>query len=157
MKKASIAFLFIIILISYKNVIFASYNSEVFGEELHHHVERVFKERSEIWNKILMGQYIHINEIEEDLNKIIVSPLLEFDVEIFEQILNNPTSYEAISDVTIKNIYIVKSGFNQVELKTTIIWDVIGYDNEYTEEVKYIVKMEKIKDNWFLSNYEISK
>lgn len=157
MKKVSIIFLFIITIISYQNVIFASYNSEAFEEELHQQVGQVFKERSRIWNQFLMGQYVSISEMKEDLDKFITDPLLKSDVEMFDQMLNNPTSYEEISNVIIKSIYIVKSSSNKVQLEAKAVWNVSGYENEYMEEIKYIVEMEKVNDNWLLSDYEVSE
>ena len=157
MKRVSIIFLFILTIISYQNVIFASYNSEALVEELHQEVERVFKERSKIWNQLLMGQYVSIDEIEEDLNEFIVGPLLKLDIEMFEHMLNNPTSYEGISNVSVKSIYVVKNSLNRVKLECIMLWDISGYENEYTEEIKYIVEMENIKDRWMLSNYQISE
>lgn len=157
MKRLSIIFLFILTIISYQNVIFASYNSEALVEELHQEVDRVFKERSKIWNQLLMGQYVSIDEIEKDLNEFIVNPLLKLDIEMFEEVLNNPTSYEGISNVTVKSIYVVKNSLNRVKLECIMLWDISGYENEYTEEIKYIVEMENIKDRWMLSNYQISE
>jgi len=157
MKRVSIIFLFVITIISYQNVIFASYNSEALEEELHKQVQMVFKERSRIWNQFLMGQYLSIYEMKEDLKEVVADPLLKSDMDMFEHMLNNPTSYEAISNVTVKNIYIVKNSSNKVKVETIILWDVSGYEKEYTEEVKYIVEMVKSKDNWLLSNYDISK
>jgi len=157
MKRVSIIFLFVITIISYQNVIFASYNSEALEEELHKQVQMIFEERSRIWNQFLMGQYLSIYEMKEDLKEVVADPLLKSDMYMFEHMLNNPTSYEAISNVTVKNIHIVKNSSNKVKVETIILWDVSGYEKEYTEEVKYIVEMVKNKDNWLLSNYDISK
>jgi len=159
MRRVSIVFLFIMItiIISYQNVIFAAYSSEALEEELHQQIEQTFKERSRIWNQFLMGQYSSIDEVKKDLKKSIANPLLKSDIEMFEQMLNNPTSYEGISKVTLKNISIVNNSLNEVELKIILLWDVMGYENEYSEEIEYKVKMKKRKDGWLLSSYEISE
>jgi len=95
--------------------------------------------------------------VKKDLKKSIANPLLKSDIEMFEQMLNNPTSYEGISKVTLKNISIVNNSLNEVELKIILLWDVMGYENEYSEEIEYKVKMKKRKDGWLLSSYEISE
>jgi len=157
MKRVSIIFLFVITIISYQNVIFASYNSEALEEELHEQVQWVFNERSKMWNQFLMGDYLSIYEMKEDLKEVVADPLLKKDMEMFEYMLNEPTSYEEISNVTVESIYIVKNNLNKAKLEVIILWDVSEYENEYTEEVKYIVEMVKIKDKWLLSKYDISE
>lgn len=157
MKRLSIIFLLVITIISSQNVIFASYNREVLEEELYQHVENVFKERSRVWNQFLLGQYLSITEIEEDLKQFITEPLLKSDVAMFNEMLKNPGSYEEIADLSIKNLYVIHSGLNKVTLRALVIWDVVEYENEYSEEVEYVVEMEKIKDRWLLRDYQLSQ
>ncbi len=157
MKKFFAIFLSILIIFSYQSVIFASYNNETFEEELHQQVDLVFKQRSRIWNQFLIGQYSSIDEINKDLKEFITDPLLKSDMKMFKEIINNPASYEEISDVSVKSIYPIKNSLNKIEFEATLLWKVSGYQNKYTEEIKYIVKMEKIKNKWLLSDYEVSE
>lgn len=157
MRRVAIIFVFIVAIISYHNVIFASYNSEVIEEELHQQVEQIFQKRSRIWNQFLIGQYTSVAQLEEELKIIVTNPLFKSDVKMFEQMLSSPTSYEGICDVSIQNIDTIKNNSKKAKLEVVILWEIEGYENNYNEEIKYIVEMEKYRENWLLSNYEVSE
>lgn len=157
MKRIAIIFLLALTIISSQNIIFASYNSEVLEEELYQHVEHVFKERSRVWNQFLLGEYRSVAEIKEDLNGFIADPLLDSDLEMFEEMLNNPGSYEGISNVSIKNLSLINSSLNKATLEVQALWNVSEYEHEYTEEVLYSVAMERIEDRWLLTDYQLGE
>ena len=71
--------------------------------------------------------------------------------------LSVPTSYEGISDVSILDIRAVKNSFEKAILEVLILWEVEGYENNYNEEIEYIVEMKKDRGNWLLSDYKINK
>lgn len=155
MKRIIIVLLSIILPIAFNNFIFASYNNEVFQEQLYGEVEQVFSKRSNIWNSLLAGQYISLEELEEELKTIVTGPQLEADIKTFKQILMEATFYEGICSMSIKEIHMVKNNLKKAELEVLIVWEVKGYLDTYKEEVKYIVEMKKGKENWLLSNYKI--
>ena len=76
-------------------------------------------------------------------------------MKIFKQMLSVPTSYEGISSVSIQNIRIIKNNFDKVILEVLILWEVAGYEDNYNEEIKYIIDMKKHKEKWLLSDYKI--
>lgn len=156
MRKVIIIFIFIIAIITCHNFIFASYNKAT-EQELHKQVEQALYERSRIWNNFLTGQYISLFQLEEDLKKIITDPLFEADMKMFKQMLSFPTSYEGISNVSVQNINIIKNGFEKVILEALILWEIEGYENNYSEEIGYVIEMKRDKGNWLLSDYNIGK
>lgn len=157
MKKVLVIFLFLFIIISYQNVIFASYNNEAFEEKIQPHVQQAFKGRSKVWNQFLDGEYKSVDEIEVELETFVADPLLKSDIKMFEKMIKDPMSFEQISSVYIKDITIIKNSKDVVTLDTVVIWTVLDYLETYEEKVRYTVEMKKNKDKWFLSNYEISK
>ncbi|ABW18739.1 hypothetical protein [Alkaliphilus oremlandii] len=156
MKRVFMIFLFIIMIVSYENVIFASYNEEVFEEDLYHQVDGIFKERIRIWNNFLTGQYISTDKIEEDLKNFISYPLIEEEIEMYEKMVAEPTSFEMISKVYIKDIDVIQNKLNTVQLEATVLWDVLGYLDNYTEELNYWIELKRVNDRWMLSDYKIN-
>ncbi len=156
MKRVFVIFLFIVTMISYQNVIFASYSNDTFKEELHKEVETLFKERIRVWNQFLIGEYLSIYEIEKELKEFTVYPLLKDDMEMYKEMIFEPRSFEMISKVKVKDISIIKNSSNKVKLEARVLWDVSGYVNDYSEEILYSVELEKVKDKWMLSNYKIN-
>lgn len=156
MKKITIVLVFIITIILYHNFIFASYDSIASEDELYTHVEQVFNERTKIWNNILIGEYLSISQLEKELEIIITDPLLKSDMKMFKQMLSTPTSHEGISNVSIKNINIIKNSVEKVILEVLILWEIEDYENNYDEELGYIVEMKKNGSNWLLSDYKIN-
>lgn len=155
MRKFTIVLAFIITIITCHNFIFASYSNDTLETELYMRVEESFYQRTKIWNKLLAGQYTSSPQLEEDLKKVITEPLFGLDMKMFKEILANPTSYEGICNVLVKDIYIVKNSFKKTVLEVLILWEIEGYENNYNEEIKYIVEMKREKNGWLLSNYEI--
>lgn len=157
MKKVLVIFLFLFIIISYQNIIFASYNNEALEEKTQPHVQQAFKGRSKVWNQFLNGEYRSVDEIKGELETFIADPLLKSDVKMFGKMMKDPMSFEQISSVFIKDISIIKNNKDVVILDTVVIWTVLDYSETYEEKLRYTVEMKKNKDKWFLSDYEISK
>ena len=155
MKKAIIIFTFIIA-ITCHNFIFASYNAKTSEHELYKQVEWVFCERAKIWNNFLTGQYTSLSQLEEELKVIVTDPLFKEDMKMFKQMVSVPTSYEGISNVSVRDVHTVRNSFEKAVLDVLILWNVEGYENNYDEEIEYIVEMKKCGSNWLLSDYKIS-
>lgn len=155
MKKIVIILLFIAIVFSYQNTIFASFKDASDNEDVTNEIEWIFKERAKIWNEFLSGKYSTILEIEEELKHILIDPLLRFDIEMFEQLRLNPSSYEGISNVSVVNISKIKNNSKNIEAQVTLTWEIEGFDKDYSEDIKYFIHMEKVRDRWLLKNYEV--
>lgn len=157
MKKVIVILIFIIAIITCHNFIFASYNSKTIEQELYKQVEQVFYERTKIWNNFLIGQYTSLSQLEKELEVIVTNPLFKSDMKMFKQMSSVPTSYEGISNVSIQSIHTIKNSFEKAVLEVLILWEIEGYENNYNEEIKYIVEMKKDRENWLLSDYKINK
>ncbi|NMA03790.1 MAG: hypothetical protein GX925_03685 [Clostridiales bacterium] len=155
MKKVFIIFTFIIV-IACHNFIFASYNGKTTEQELYKQVKRIFCERARIWNNYLIGQYTSLAQLEEELETVVTNPLFRADMEMFEQMLSVPTSYEDISGVSVQDVHVIKNNFRGAVLEASILWEIEGYENNYKEEIEYIVEMKKDGENWLLSDYKIN-
>lgn len=157
MKKVIVIFIFITVILICHNFIFAYYNGKTTEQELYKRVEQVFCERANIWNNFLFGQYTSLSQLERELRGIVTDPLFKSDMKMFEQMLSAPTSCEGISDVSILGIHGVKNSFEKAILEVLILWEIEGYENNYNEEIEYIVEMKKDRGNWLLSDYNINK
>lgn len=158
MRKILFILSFVFIIIFYESIIFASYNNnEALEEEIQPYIEQSFENRNKVWNKFLAGQYSSIYKIENELKNFVVNPLLKSDIKMFETMIKEPMSFEEISNVSIQDISIIENKREVVILDTTVIWTVLDYREVYKEKVKYIIKMKKNKNKWFLSDYEIKK
>lgn len=76
---------------------------------------------------------------------------------MFKQMLSIPTSHEGISSISIQDISTIKSSFEKAVLEVLILWEIEGYEDNYNEEIKYIVEMKRDRGNWLLSDYKINK
>ncbi len=153
MKKIIVIFIFIVVIVCH-NFIFAFYSGKTTEQELCKQLERIFCERTRIWNNLLTGQYISLFQLEEELKVIVTDPLFKEDMKMFKQMLSAPTSYEGISNVSIKNIHMIKNGFEKAVLEVLILWEIEGYENNYNEEIKYVVEIKREGENWLLSDYK---
>ncbi len=157
MKRVIIIIIFIITIITCHNFIFASYNNKTTEQELYRQVEQVFCERTKIWNNFLIGQYTSLSQLEKELEEIVTNPLFKSDMKMFKQMLSIPTSHEGISSISIQDISTIKSSFEKAVLEVLILWEIEGYEDNYNEEIKYIVEMKRDRGNWLLSDYKINK
>ena len=157
MKKVIVIFIFITVILTCHNFIFAHYNGRITEQELYKRVEQIFYKRSNIWNNFLIGRYTSLSQLEKELREIVTDPLFKSDMKMFKQMLSIPTSYEGISDVSILDIHAVKNSFERAVLEVLILWEIEGYENNYNEEIEYIVEMKRDRGNWLLSDYKINK
>lgn len=155
MRKVFVIFIFIIA-IACHNFIFASYNGRTTEQELHKQVERIFCERARIWNNYLIGQYTSLARLGDELETIVTDPLFGSDMEMFKQMLSAPTSYEGISGASVQSVRTIKNSFGKAVLEAEILWEIEGYENDYKEEIEYIVEMKKYGENWLLCDYKIN-
>ncbi len=139
------------------NFIFASYNNKVTEQDLCERVKNVFYERTKIWNNFLIGQYASLSQLGRELGEIVTDPLLESDMKMYKQMSIIPTSHERISDISIEKIHVIENNPQNAILEISILWEVEGYENNYNEEIGYIIEMKKNRENWMLSNYTVNK
>lgn len=133
---------------------FASYtNKEVLAKEVENDLQQIFNNRVNIWNK-LMVENISLDDIQMQLGESISEPLITNDMEIFEDILNNPTSYETILDVDIQDCEIIKITRKKGVFLVKIAWTLEGYEDMDYEEVEYDVDMIRKNNRWLLSDYK---
>lgn len=158
MKKIVAMFFLIILLMGNKDFIFASYkNEKTSEEELKYHLQEIFDKRIEVWNAFMTGEYSSLKDIEDDFKNYTMEPLLTIDLKVFEDILNNPTSYEMIKDVNIINCQPIDKKENKGTYLVKIAWELEDFGDIVCEEFEYIVEVIKIKDNWLLRNYELNR
>ncbi|ABR49282.1 hypothetical protein Amet_3143 [Alkaliphilus metalliredigens QYMF] len=156
MKKGIIFFLLIILLFVNDYEIFAFLDPNGGAiENIQEEFEFVFQKRTEIWNGIIHGQYGTKQEFERDLKNLMVDPLLTMDLNIFEQILREPTSYEAIRYMEIKEFTVTQLKAHNMVGEVTIFWEVESYEDVYVEEVTYEIQMRRKNQQWYLADYEI--
>lgn len=155
MKRVFAIFVFIIIMISYHNIIFASYNNEEIEIQIMEETQRIFEERTRIWNCFLTGHYSSTEPIEEDLRLIIGNPLLKEDLDTFSQMLNNPSSYEKINDILVKDINLIKVNSKILIFEATILWELQYYEEQYKEEIKYKIQLDQFGNKWMLVAYDL--
>ncbi|SET80716.1 hypothetical protein SAMN05660297_03571 [Natronincola peptidivorans] len=158
MKKIVVLFFLVILAIGHENIIFASFkNQEIEDEAIGQYLQEVFEERVQIWNEFMMKGDKDLQSIKKQLMEYTTEPLLSFDMNAFEDLLKNPTSYEIIRDVSIERCQSIEmEGSNRTYL-VEIFWVVEAYEELHREEVEYIVIMEKINDKWLLSDYQLNR
>ena len=120
---------------------------------LESHIESIFQTRSDIWNSFVLGGYESMELLESDLKQNTIEPLLKSDLEIYSYIRYNPTSYELIEDVKVESLEITNVQKEKIKANVELRWTVQDIMQTYTENVRYTVYLEKINNNWMLSNY----
>ena len=117
------------------------------------HIESIFQTRSDIWNSFVLGGYESMELLESELKQNTIEPLLKSDLEIYSYIRYNPTSYELIEDVKVESLEITNVQKEKIKANVELRWTVQDIMQTYTENVRYTVYLEKINNNWMLSNY----
>lgn len=126
-------------------------NANLIGEEL----EQIFMTKANIWNKFVLGGYETIRSLELDLREISVDPLLSSDLKIFNELKNNPTSYELIESVTIQNFELIDINKYYAIGNVQINWVMQDGQQTYMEEIDYTVYLLRVHEKWMLSDYVI--
>ncbi|SNS86190.1 hypothetical protein SAMN05446037_102458 [Anaerovirgula multivorans] len=157
MKKIVVLFFIAILIIGHENIIFASYkNEEALNEEMKLHLQEVFSNRVNIWNTFITeGATLEDTKIQ--LKEYTTEPLIEVDFAIFQEIVENPTSYEVIKEVHIQNCEAIKVHGKESTFSVEILWVLETYEELVYEEVQYIVIMKKDKNKWLLSDYQLNR
>lgn len=157
MKKIVVLFFISILIIGHQNIIFASYiNKRNTNEEMKLYLQEVFDNRINIWNNLMMER-TSLEDIEKQLKEYTTEPLLTVDMEMFKDIIINPTSYESIREVHIQNCEAMKITEEERVFIVDILWVLQNYEELAYEEVEYIVKMEKEGNKWLLSDYQLNR
>lgn len=157
MKKIVVLFFIAILIIGHENIIFASYkNEEVLNEEMKYYLQEVFSNRANIWNLFIKGAST-IEDTEMQLKEYTTEPLISVDMAIFQEILENPTSYEIIGEVDVQYCEAIKLQGKEGIFRVGILWELETYEESEYEEVEYLVVMKKYKDKWLLSDYHLNR
>jgi len=159
MKRIIVLSFVIILLVGNRNIIFASYNNmdEISEAEIKVSLQEIFNKRIEVWNAFMIGENLSLVNIKEDLKIYIAEPLLTIDLNIYEDMMNNPTSYEVINDVKILNCQLISRNEKNRSYLVSIAWELEDLGEIIHEELEYKVEVVKIKDNWLLKNYELNQ
>lgn len=159
MKRIIVLSFVIILLVGNRNIIFASYNNrdEISEAEIKVSLQEIFNKRIEVWNAFMIGENLSLVNIKEDLKIYIAEPLLTIDLNTYEDMMDNPTSYEVINDVKILNCQLISRNEKNRGYLVSIAWELEDFGEIIHEELEYKVEVVKIKDNWLLKNYELNQ
>lgn len=159
MKRIIVLSFVIILLVGNRNIIFASYNNrdEISEGEIKVSLQEIFNKRVEVWNAFMIGENLSLINIKEDLKTYIAEPLLTIDLNIYKDMMDNPTSYELINDVKILNCQLISRNEKNRSYLVNIAWELEDFGEIIHEELEYKVEVVKIKDNWLLKNYELNQ
>lgn len=158
MKKTLLFFLILIALLIHTKGHFADANpvveEEVNYEKERAMIEELFRERSNLWNNIY-ERTMETDEWTENLKKIVVEPLLSFDVEAFKQACEYPTDMDKVLGLKIVTIENVVYGKESMEAKIRMHWKMEGFESKYEEEIDYRVILKKENGKWKLYDYNV--
>lgn len=155
MKKIITAFLLIILLSTQYPIIFASLQEQEIDNEIQQRLLEIFNKRAEVWNDFLRYDYEYDTELLKRLAEISTEPLLSDDRQLFNQLLESPSSYEIIEGLQFERLRKVKGDDGEMTLKADIIWEIEGYNGRYTERASYTISLKCIEEKWVLSNYSV--
>ncbi len=155
MKKIITAFLLIILLSTQYPIIFASLQEQEIDNEIQQRLLEIFNKRAEVWNDFLRCDYEYDTELLKRLAEISTEPLLSDDRQLFNQLLESPSSYEIIEGLQFERLRKVKGDDGEMTLKADIIWEIEGYNGRYTERASYTISLKCIEEKWVLSNYSV--
>ena len=156
MKKIVTAFLLIILLSTQYPIIFASLQEQEAEIDIQERLLEIFESRADVWNDFLVYHYETSEDLIERLEGHSTEPLISKDKLLFDQLIENPSSYERINQLHFDNLKVVKSKQNEIILKGDIVWEIGDHQRSYFEKATYKISLKRTKDEWYLSDYNIS-
>jgi len=110
--------------------------------------------RANLWNK-LFSEETKLEEVSQELEKIVAKPLLTYDIEAFEQIKNEYTSMEKILNVDVLKVENIKLDEKKLSVDIEVEWLMEGFERNYKEKLKYRMNLIKSDDKWKISDYKV--
>ena len=159
MKKTLLLFLVLIAIIIQMKGDFVNANQMFNKEEYLEEriiIENLFTTRSILWNRVY-NQEINIDKWREDLEKIVRKPLLDYDVEAFNNLKKVPTDLDRVVHLEIVDIKNVVNKDDNIVGVVKIKWTMQGTSSLYDEEILYSVILQKEDMIWKLCDYKIEE
>ena len=159
MRRILLCFLMLIAIMINRGTIFAVVNqNEAFNEEEAVQIKRdindLLTKRSNLWNK-LFSEEAKLEKISEELEEIVVDPLLTYDMEAFKEIKDMNTSMERILNVKVLTIKNVKLDEEKITVDIEVEWLMEGFEENYKEKIDYKMNLIKHDSKWKISDYNI--
>lgn len=159
MKKILLFFLLLITLVINKSMIFAvedtsSTVSEDQIIEIGNDVHDLLNKRALLWNE-LFCQQSNLEDINEELKRIVAPPLLTYDIEAFSEIKNGCTSMERILKVDVLKVKDVEIGEKEIIVDIEVEWLMEGFEKNYRENIDYRMNLIKSNEIWKISDYKV--
>lgn len=159
MKKVLLFFLLLITLIINKSMIFAVEDaSSTINEqetiEIKNDVHELLNKRAILWNELL-SESSKLEEINEELKKIVAPPLLTYDIEAFSEIKNEHTSMERILKVDVLQVKDIKMSEKEIIVDLEVEWLMEGFEKNYKEKVDYRMNLINCDGVWKISDYKV--
>jgi len=153
MKYPVVIVLMVILFLLVMPLNFSFSEIPVESSTLQSEIESIFKTRADIWNDFILGGYETFELLEKDLRCNTVEPLITSDLSIFNEINNNPTSYELIQGVSVKSFEVKHINKQHAIGNVEIAWTMQDLQSTYVENIEYVVNLTKMNDRWMLSDY----
>lgn len=159
MRRILLCFLMLIAIMINRGTIFAVVNqNEAFSEEEAMQIKRdindLLTKRSNLWNK-LFSEETKLEKISEELEEIVVDPLLTYDIEAFKEIKDMNTSMERILNVKVLTINNIKLDEDKITVDIEVEWLMEGFQENYKEKIDYKMNLIKHDNKWKISDYNI--
>ena len=159
MKKTLLLFLVLIAIIIQMKGDFVNAN-QMFNEDHYLEekviVENLFTTRSILWNRVY-NEEINIDKWREELKKIVKNPLLDYDIEAFNNLKKFPTDLDRVVHLEIVDMKNVVNKDDEIVAILKIKWTMQGSESLYDEEISYSVTLQKEDMIWKLCDYKIEE
>lgn len=159
MKKILLFFLLLITLVINKSMIFAveDTSSTISDDqiiEIQNDVHDLLNKRAVLWNE-LFCENSKLEDINEELKKIVAPPLLTYDMEAFSDIKNEYTSMERILKVDVLKVKDINISDKEIIIDIQVEWLMEGFEKNYKENVDYRMNLIKSDETWKISDYKV--
>lgn len=155
MKKVVTAFLLIILFSTQYPVIFASLQDQGVELDIENRLIEIFEKRAAVWNDFLEKNFDSSEALLEEMVNYSAEPMISNDISLFNQLIENPSSYERINSLQFDKLRILRSNDNELILKGDIIWEIGDLNTNYLERASYTISLKRAKEKWMLSDYNI--
>lgn len=126
-------------------------------DEILPRIQEIFEVRTDIWNNLLdESADKNLTKVQLKLRDYVEDPLLREDLKTFQEMIENPTSFEKVLSFRIDECSILETFNGITKVLLNIYWELEGYDGISNESVNYFVELTKENQKWYIRDYRVA-